>query len=276
MSEIKNHPFHLVNPSPWPLFVSFSAFAFSLGMVAYMHNWEAGFMRLLIGLALLLAGAFFWWSDVIAEGKYDHAHTPEVQNGLKKGMLVFIVSELFFFATFFGAFFYLWISPVNIFEDLWIFKPGVWPAEGIKTLSAWNLPLLNTIILLLSGTTVTWAHHAIKENKTREVTTALMLTVFLGVLFSLIQGYEYHHAGFGLKGEGYQAFYTTIFYMCTGFHGLHVILGTIFLTVCLIRNVRGSLTKDNHLSLEFAAWYWHFVDAVWIFLFIFLYWLAGN
>jgi cytochrome c oxidase subunit 3 len=276
MSEIKNHPFHLVNPSPWPLFASFSAFLFAIGMVAYMHNWEAGFLRLLVGIAFLLAGAFFWWSDVISEGKYDRAHTPEVQHGLKKGMIFFIISEGFFFATFFAAFFYLWINPVKIFEDIWIFKPGKWIPDGITPLSAWDLPLLNTIILLLSGTTATWAHYAIKKNKIRDVTTALLCTIFLGILFSLIQAYEYHHAGFGLKAEGYQAFYTTIFYMCTGFHGLHVILGTIFLIVCLIRNIRGSLSSENHLSLEFAAWYWHFVDAVWIFLFIFLYWLGGK
>ena len=276
MSEIKNHPFHLVNPSPWPLFVSFSAFIFAIGMVAYMHHWEAGLLRLLVGLAFLLAGAFFWWSDVISEGKYDHAHTNEVQLGLKKGMIVFIISEGFFFATFFAAFFSLWISPVNIFEDLWIFKPGKWIPDGIVPLSAWDLPLLNTIILLLSSTTVTWAHYAIQKNKIRDVTKALACTVSLGILFSILQAYEYHHAGFSLKAEGYQASYTTIFYMCTGFHGLHVILGTIFLSVCLIRNIRGTLNSKHHLSLEFASWYWHFVDAVWIFLFVFLYWLGGK
>jgi cytochrome c oxidase subunit 3 len=273
---MKNHPFHLVNPSPWPLFASFSAFVFALGMVALMHDWHAGFVRMLAGAFLLVGGAFFWWVDVISEAKYDKAHTHEVQVGLKKGMLVFIGSELFFFATFFGGFFYLWASPVHVLQDALTMKPGVWPPDGINTLSPWSLPFLNTIILLLSGTTVTWAHHAIKENKVREVTTALACTVFLGILFSSIQAYEYHHAGFGLRSEGYHAFYTSIFYMLTGFHGLHVIIGTIFLIVCLVRNMRGSLTKNNHIALDCAAWYWHFVDAVWIFLFVFLYWLAGK
>jgi cytochrome c oxidase subunit 3 len=272
----QNHAFHLVNPSPWPIFVSFSAFIFAIGMVSFMHDWGSGFMKLLAGLFLIIGGAFFWWADVIAEAKYDKAHTSEVQEGLKKGMLIFIGTELFFFATFFGAFFYLWASPVNqIVDNVWEAIPGLWPPKGLQTVGPWGLPLLNTIILLLSGTTVTWAHSSIKENNIRDVTKALGCTVFLGILFSVIQAYEYFHAGFGMKEEGYKAFYSGIFYMCTGFHGLHVIIGTIFLIVCLVRSMRGSLTANNHLGLEFAAWYWHFVDAVWIFLFIFLYWFAS-
>ena len=276
MSENKNHPFHLVNPSPWPLLSSFAAFVFAIAMVSFMHGWTAWPFKLFIGFALILSVMFFWWSDVIHEAKYDHAHNPVVQDGLKKGMKVFLVSEAVLFATFFAAFFYLWISPVKIFESMWVFKPGVWPAEGIKTLSAWNLPLLNTIILLLSGTSLTWAHHAVIKGKTKEVTYGLAITVLLGILFSAIQFFEYHHAGFGLKEEGYKSVYATLFYICTGFHGIHVIIGTVFLAICLIRNLRGSLKKSNHLGFEFAAWYWHFVDVVWIFLFIFMYVLAGK
>lgn len=273
---MKNHPYHLVDPSPWPIATSFSAFVFALGLVSAMHHWQFGMLKLLGGFLLLAGSSFFWWIDVISEGKYDRAHTTEVQNGLKLGMKLFIGSELFIFATFFGAFFYLWIHPVHIIDTLFNLKPGLWPPQGLKTLDPWTLPLLNTVILLLSGVTVNWAHYAIKIGKTKEVTKALAITVILGVLFSIIQGYEYHHAGFGLKAEGYKAFYTTIFYMLTGFHGIHVIIGTLFLAICLIRNMRGSLTATNHLALDFAAWYWHFVDVVWIFLFIFLYWLAGN
>jgi cytochrome c oxidase subunit 3 len=274
--NVKNHPYHLVNPSPWPLFSSFAAFVFAIGIVSVIHDWNSAWIKFLVGLLFVIGGSFFWWSDVIGEAKYDKAHTPEVQEGLKKGMKVFILSELFFFATFFGGFFYLWAKPVPIISDgVWLGKPGVWLPEGIKAISPWDLPLLNTIILLLSSTTVAWAHHSIKENKIKDVTKALACTVFLGLLFTSIQAYEYYHASFPFKAEGYQAFYTGIFYMCTGFHGLHVIIGTIFLFICLIRNMRGSITKDNHLGLEFAAWYWHFVDVVWIFLFIFLYCLAG-
>ena len=276
MSGNKNHPFHLVNPSPWPIFASFSAFVFAIGMVSIMHNWQGAFIKLLVGLFLLVGGSFFWWVDVIFEGRHDHAHTPEVQSGLKKGMMIFIASELFFFAAFFGGFFYLWAKPVHVIQDLFVMKPGVWPPEGIKTLSPWTLPLLNTVILMLSGTTVSWAHYAIKQNKIKDVTTALSITVCLGIIFSIIQAYEYHHAGFGMRAEGYKAVYTSIFYILTGFHGLHVIVGTAFLIVCLVRNTRGSLTASNHIALDCAAWYWHFVDVVWIFLFIFLYWFAGN
>jgi len=272
-----NHPYHLVNPSPWPIFASFSAFTFAIGMVSFMHNWGTTYIILLISAFLLIGGAFFWWVDVISEAKYDKAHTYEVQEGLKKGMLIFICSELFFFATFFGAFFYLWAAPVHqIIDSVWDAIPGVWPPKGIQTIAPWGLPLLNTFILLLSSTTVAWAHFAIKENKIRDVVKALACTVALGVLFSIIQAYEYFHAGFGFKEEGYKAFYASIIYICTGFHRLHVIIGTMFLIVCLVRAMRGSLTKENHLGLEFASWYWHFVDVVWIFLFAFLYFFAAN
>lgn len=271
MSEEKNHPFHLVNPSPWPIFASFSTFIFALAMVSIMHNWHYAFFNLFVALSLIFSSMFFWWTDIINEGKYDQAHNKYVQNGLRTGMILFIGSELFFFAAFFGAFFYLRLAPVNIFTDIWTFTKGVWPAKGIQLLEAWNLPFLNTIILLLSGTTLAWADNAIIYGKKKEVTYGLTLTVLLGILFTLIQAYEYHHASFGFKAEGYQSFYTSLFYMCTGFHGLHVIIGTIFLLICLIRNLRGSLTKENHLSLQFASWYWHFVDVVWIFLFIFIY-----
>lgn len=273
-SHQKSHPYHLVNPSPWPLLTSFSAFAFAIGIVSYLHKWQNGFFALVISFIILCAMLFWWWSDVIYEAKTENSHNEVVQKGLKMGMILLIITETAFFAAFFGTFFYLWAWPVGIFEEFWSPKPGVWPPEGIQTLSPWSLPLLNTVILLLSGRTAAWAHHAVKEGKTREVTYGLVLTVILGILFSCIQFYEYHHAGFGLKEEGFKSFYVSLFYMLTGFHGLHVIIGTIFLIVCLIRNLRGSLKKTNHLALDFAVWYWEFVDIVWIGLFIFLYILA--
>lgn len=273
-SHEKSHPYHLVDPSPWPLLTSFSTFIFAIGIVSYLHKWQNGFFALIISFLILCSMLFWWWSDVIYEAKNDHAHNETVQKGLKIGMILLIITETAFFGAFFGAFFYLWSSPVNIFEDLWSFKNGVWPPEGINTLSPWSLPLLNTVILLLSGRTASWAHHAIKKGNIKEVTYGLGLTIILGILFSCIQFYEYHHAGFGLKEEGFKSFYTSLFYILTGFHGLHVIIGTVFLIICLIRNLRGSLKKTNHLSLDFAVWYWEFVDIVWIGLFIFLYILA--
>jgi cytochrome c oxidase subunit 3 len=276
VSGHKNHPYHLVDPSPWPILTSFSTFLFALGIISFLHHWKNGVFALLVSFIILCSMLFWWWSDVIFEAKNDGAHNHVVKKGLKIGMIFLILAEAMFFVAFFGAFFYLWWSPVNIFEDLWTFKKGVWPPEGIKTINAWNLPLLNTVILLLSARTAIWANSAAKEENAKEVTYGLFLTIILGILFSSIQFFEYHHAGFGLKEEGYKSFYTSLFYMLTGFHGLHVIIGTFFLIICLIRNLRGSLKKNNHLALDFAVWYWEFVDIVWIGLFIFLYVLASG
>jgi len=268
----QDHPFHLVNPSPWPFTASISLLAFVFGMAMAMHAKTGGVLLLILGLAGLLYTVFAWWSDVVKEARVDHAHTPAVSRGLRAGMALFIVSEVLFFAAFFWSFFSASTLPRLPLEDVWAIVPGIWPPQGIEPFDPWHLPLLNTLILLLSGTTVTWAHYAILKGKQADTVKALWYTVGLGVLFSALQAYEYSHAAFGFK----DGVYASNFYMATGFHGFHVMVGTIFLAVCLVRAQKGHFTPQKHLGFECAAWYWHFVDVVWLFLFVFVYGDMAN
>jgi cytochrome c oxidase subunit 3 len=224
-----------------------------------------------LGLAAIAATLFVWWRDVLHEGRVDKAHTAPVQHGLRFGMALFIISEVMFFVAFFWAYFGAAFFPIAPLTDTWAIAKGVWPPEGIITFDPFDLPFINTLILLLSGTTLTWAHHALLHGHMNDVIRGLKYTVILGVCFTLLQAYEYSHAAFGLADGKYAA----TFYLATGFHGLHVIIGTIFLAVMLARAKRGTLTKQNHLGFEFAAWYWHFVDVVWLFLFIGIYWFTS-
>lgn len=272
MAEHQDHPFHLVNPSPMPILTAFSAFTVAIGMALFMHEHQIGGPVMIAGILSLLSCVFFWWRDVIREGRVDKAHTAPVQHGLRFGMALFIVSEIMFFVAFFWAFFSSSIFPKLPLADTWAILAGAWPPEGIRPFDAWDLPFINTLILLLSGTTVTWAHHALIEKKNKEVVIGLLLTVLLGVTFTSLQAMEYAHAAFGFK----DGIYASTFYMATGFHGAHVIMGTIFLAVNLVRAMRGTLTPKGHLGFEFAAWYWHFVDAVWLFLFVWVYWWGGQ
>jgi len=273
MSGSQGHPFHLVNPSPMPILTAFSMMAFLVGGGLALHSDPAGFYVLAAGAIAIIICCFYWWRDVIREGMHDHAHTPVVQHGLRFGMALFIVSEVMFFFAFFWAFFNASLFPVLPLQDIWAMGTGPWPPTGIKPFNAWDLPFINTLILLLSGTTVTWAHHALLHNDNKNVIRALWCTVLLGFSFTCLQAFEYSHAAFGFK----DGVYATTFYLATGFHGLHVILGTTFLAVCLARAYKNQLTPQGHLGFEFAAWYWHFVDVVWLFLFICVYWWgAGN
>ena len=267
-----DHPFHLVNPSPWPLASSMSLLSLTLGAAMSMHGKPLGHLLLIAGIAAIVACAFFWWRDVVKEGMIDKAHTPAVSMGLRLGMGLFIASEVMFFVAFFWAFFSSAIFPHAPLTDTWGVAAGVWPPVGIQTFDPFDLPFLNTLILLLSGTTVTWAHHAILEGKRDDVITALWFTVILGLSFTSLQALEYSHAAFGLKGSIYAA----TFYMATGFHGIHVIIGTLFLAVCLARTYKNQFSPKQHLGFEFAAWYWHFVDVVWLFLFVFVYWWSAK
>lgn len=267
---MKAHQFHLVNPSIWPMFISFAALFACIGGVFFMHDKDLGKYLLPAGIFFIVFAMFFWWRDVIKEARIDKAHTVPVQTGLRMGMALFILSEIMFFFAFFFSFFYISFLPVDIFSGDWPIKAGIFPPEGIKTLDAWDVPFLNTLILLLSGTTVTWAHYALINKKHNELVRALKYTVLLGILFSCFQIYEYSHAlhnNFGFKGNVYGA----NFYMATGFHGFHVLVGTIFLAVCYFRAKKGHFSEKYHLGFEFAAWYWHFVDAVWLFLFASVY-----
>jgi cytochrome c oxidase subunit 3 len=285
------HDFHLVEPSPWPVVGSLGAFIMMLGAVFWLNRSYAGFGVMAgvpwifaIGVALVLYTMAGWWRDVVTESVVEGQHTPVVKLGLRYGMLLFIASEVMFFVGWFWAYFNFSLFPHDA-------SLSGWPPNGIVTLDPWHLPLLNTVILLTSGTTVTWAHHAIQTGDKKGAVQGLALTVLLGISFTCIQAYEYAHAPFtfGLNGAALAAFtdpahatlvagqgnlgaiYGSTFFMATGFHGFHVIVGTVFLTVCLVRAILGHFTPTRHFGFEAAAWYWHFVDVVWLFLFTSIY-----
>jgi heme/copper-type cytochrome/quinol oxidase subunit 3 len=252
------HPYHLVAPSPWPLVGSIAGGVMAIGAVLFMHHHDYGTAVLILGALLVLLTMFVWWRDVINEATFQGYHTPVVQIGLRFGMALFIASEVMFFAAFFWAFFTSSLFPVG----------GVWPPQGIHPFNPFEFPFLNTLILLLSGTTVTWAHHSLLEGNYKGLVQGLTVTVLLGISFTCVQVYEYSHAAFHFSG----GIYPSTFFMATGFHGFHVIIGTTFLAVCLWRAKRGDFTPTHHFGLEAAAWYWHFVDVVWLFLFVCIYW----
>jgi cytochrome c oxidase subunit 3 len=271
-----DHDYHLVNPSPWPAFGALSAFILAFGTVWYMHpdmfgGVSPGLTGSIIGLVMVVITMYFWWRDVVRESMGGD-HTPVVQLGLRYGMALFIASEVMFFAAFFWAFFdaSLYADEAQQFARV-AANGGQWPPAHIETFDPFHLPLMNTMILLLSGCTVTWAHHALREGKQKEVEQGLALTVILGVCFTALQAYEYGHAAFGFS----EGIYSSTFYMATGFHGFHVIVGTLFLAVCYLRARRGQFTSGKHFGFEAAAWYWHFVDVVWLFLFVCVYWWGG-
>ncbi|WDI33097.1 cytochrome c oxidase subunit 3 [Hyphococcus flavus] len=325
-AEVK-HDYHLVNPSPWPLVGSIAAAIMMIGAVTWMKSGggglylggiaqnEAGenvgkwvtlkgnwmFFVGLLGVLITMVG---WWRDVIKESLNGENTSVVVRLGLRYGMLLFIASEVMFFAAWFWAFFGAALFPgagdpviladgsqmastavdangeplpAFIGNDARVHATGgVWPPVGVEPLSAWGLPLINTLILLLSGTTVTWAHYAVQNNDQKGLIQGLLLTVILGAFFTALQAVEYyeaiHYDMFSFSGGG---IYGASFFMATGFHGLHVIIGTIFLIVCLFRAMAGHFTPERHFGFECAAWYWHFVDVVWLFLFAFIY-VLGN
>ncbi|MBI1208381.1 MAG: cytochrome c oxidase subunit 3 [Azospirillum sp.] len=264
------HPYHLVKPSIWPLTGAAAAGLLAVGALSYMHDgpkWLVlvGFLSVLLVMAL-------WWRDVIKESVKDKVHTPVVKIGLRYGMALFIASEVMFFAAFFWAFYNASLFPKVVPADstiaMAVNTAGAWPPPLVQTVDAFHLPFMMTVILLLSGVTVTWAHHALIEGHRVEAGRALGLTVLLGVMFTGFQAYEYAHAEFGFR----EGIYPSAFFMATGFHGFHVIIGTIFLTVCWWRTNQGHFSPKSHFGFEAAAWYWHFVDVVWLFLFCSIYW----
>ena len=301
-THVKHHDYHLVDPSPWPVLAAVSAFMTALGAIAWMrtHVDGSGVLGIkgpwlfAIGAVALVACAWSWWLDVIREAdKGDQ--TPVVQLSLRYGMILFIASEVMFFVAWFWAYFDSALFPAGVHELMnntghlvgltsrnEVYG-GHWPPAATETAASvpgffkhtfdpWGLPLVNTLILLTSGCTVTWAHHALLKNDRRGLVIGLVLTVLLGIAFTICQAIEYSHAGFSFAGHSYGS----TFFMATGFHGAHVIIGTIFLTVCLIRAINGAFTPKQHFGFEAAAWYWHFVDVVWLFLFACIYvWGAG-
>ena len=269
-AQAKKHDYHLVNPSPWPFVGSLSAFILAVGAVLYFH--DSGPWVMLIGLMGVLYTMVSWWRDVIIEANSGD-HTPVVQLHHRYGMILFIASEVMFFVAWFWAYFDASLYPGEAIQfSRTELTGGHWPPDGIETFDPWHLPLINTLILLTSGTTVTWAHHALLEDNREELKWGLILTVGLGALFTVFQVYEYQHAAFGFSGHIYGA----TFFMATGFHGFHVIVGTIFLLVCLLRAINGGFTPNQHFGFEAAAWYWHFVDVVWLFLFVVIYIIGAG
>ncbi len=268
MAGKQTHPYHIVDPSPMPFLSTMAISLLAVGALMFMHEVSYGGAVLSGGFFAVLLCMWHWWKDVVREANSGKFYTAAVQHGLRVGMALFILSEVMFFFAFFFSFFKSALLPVDILDGVWPVASGMWPPEGVETFDPFDLPLLNTLVLLLSGTTVTWAHHALLENNRKDFQTGLLLTVLLGILFSCTQAYEYHHAAFGFK----DGVYASNFYMATGFHGFHVMVGTLFLAVCYFRGLKGHFTPENHLGFEFAAWYWHFVDVVWLFLFICVYW----
>jgi cytochrome c oxidase subunit 3 len=289
-SEV-HHDYHLVDPSPWPIVGSIAAFTMLAGAVLWMNKDYAAFAPLngqpwifAAGFALLIFMFVGWWRDVIQESVVKGNHTPVVKLHLRFGMVLFIASEVMFFVAWFWAYFNSAFFPHDV-------SIGQWPPAGIVTLDPWHFPILNTLILLTSATTVTWAHHALQHGDNKGTMQGLIITILLGMSFTGLQAYEYTHAPFtfGFNGAALVPFtdpahaslatgvgnlgaiYGSTFFMATGFHGFHVIVGTIFLIVCLFRAMQGQFTPERHFGFEAAAWYWHFVDVVWLFLFAWIY-----
>nr|YP_010995001.1 cytochrome c oxidase subunit III [Molipteryx fuliginosa]WOZ14009.1 cytochrome c oxidase subunit 3 [Molipteryx fuliginosa] len=254
-----NHPYHLVNYSPWPLTGSIGAMTVTSGMVLWFHKNELYLFQL--GTFILLLTMYQWWRDIVRESSFQGKHTLKVTEGLKLGMILFIVSEVLFFISLFWSFFHSSLAPT-------IELGMIWPPKGIKTFDPLGIPLLNTTILLCSGITITWAHHSLMNNLYYQTSKALSLTIILGVYFTMMQAYEYLEASFCIS----DSIYGSSFFMATGFHGIHVIIGTMFLTICLMRHFMHHFSKNHHFGFEAATWYWHFVDVVWLFLYISIYW----
>lgn len=281
MAHAKNHDYHILPPSVWPFLGAVGAFIMAFGLVLWISpqiDTSTPLMAVfghqpwvfMIGVLVVFYTMFGWFSDMVKEGQTGD-HTPVVRIGLRYGMLFFITSEAMFFVAWFWAFFKARLYPMTEGSP-WV--DGTWPPAGIETFDPWHLPLMNTLILLLSGCAVTWAHHAIAhENNRKDLIQGLTIGVLLGVIFTFLQAYEYSHASFGFATniDGEPSLYGGVFFMATGFHGFHVIMGTIMLFVCLMRARAGHFTQEQHVGFEAAAWYWHFVDVVWLFLFFVIY-----
>ena len=258
----QQHPFHSVTLSPRPILTAFSVLSLILSTILYLHFPEKnGLIKMFISFLLISFRLFRWFSDIITESTFEGNHTLAVQKGLRQGMISFIVSEIMSLFGFFWAFFHSALIPS-------IFIGAIWPPLGIEILDPWGLPFLNTLILLSSGVSITWAHRAMLAGLYIDVLFGLEITISLGILFTSLQLYEYIMAPFAINS----GIYGSIFYLATGSHGFHAIVGTIFSCVCLIRQYKFHFMRDHHFGFEAAAWYWHSADVVWSFLFTTIYW----
>ena len=258
MSNKINHPYHIVDESPWPIYGSLRGIYLTTGFISWFHN--ADLTILLVGGISLIIIIYQWWRDISREGTILGLHTSIVELGLRSGIILFIVSEVFFFVRFFWAYFHGRLRPA-------LEVGGVWPYPGIQTFSPIGVPLLNTLVLISSGIRVTWSHHALIKGELNEAFYGLLITCGLGVYFTFLQGLEYYEAPFRFS----DGIYGSTFFIATGFHGIHVIIGTIFLIVCLKRIRNLEFSKSHHFGFEAACWYWHFVDVVWLFLYLAIY-----
>jgi cytochrome c oxidase subunit 3 len=258
------HPFHLVDPSPWPLSISLAALFTTFGGVLYIHGYKSGFELLSLGFFLMICVLSLWWRDVVREATYEGHHTSYVQRGLRIGISLFIVSEVIFFFAFFWAYFYLSLPILSV--------GGYWPPLGIDPIKPWGLPFLNTLLLLSSGFTLTWAQHILVAGGKKQSLAALGCTLVLALIFISVQVFEYKTASFSISDGAYGS----LFYIITGFHGFHVLIGTVFLGVCALRLYINHFSRTHHVGMEAAAWYWHFVDIVWLFVFICIYWWPAK
>nr|AKK32549.1 cytochrome c oxidase subunit III [Stenopirates sp. PJ-2015] len=257
-----NHPYHLVDYSPWPLMSSIAGMTLTSGMILWFHMKNMNLFYL--GFIIMILSMIQWWRDITREGTFQGKHTIKVSMGLKMGMILFIMSEIFFFLSFFWSFFHSSLSP-NI-------ELGMqWPPLQINTFNPMHIPLLNTMILLSSGMTITWSHHSLLNSKFNQTYMSLLMTIILGIYFTILQGYEYMESSFTMS----DSIYGSTFFMATGFHGLHVIIGTLFLIVTLMRHKMMHFSNKHHFGFEAATWYWHFVDVVWLFLYISIYWWSN-
>nr|UBD07296.1 cytochrome c oxidase subunit III [Synapturanus sp. INPA-H29574] len=255
----QTHAYHMINPSPWPLTGASATLLLTSGLATWFHSKSLSLM--LIGLVLTLLTMIQWWRDVVREGSFQGHHTPVVQKGLRYGMILFITSEVFFFMGFFWAFYNASLSPTPEVGE-------AWPPSGITPLNPFEIPLLNTVVLLASGVSITTAHHSIMQKNLKTATQTLTMTILLGLYFTMLQAMEYYEASFTIA----DSIYGSTFFVATGFHGLHVIIGSIFLFTCLMRLTLLHFTSQHHFGFEAAAWYWHFVDVVWLFLYVSIYW----
>nr|ANZ03377.1 cytochrome c oxidase subunit III [Pleuropoma jana] len=255
-------PFHLVGESPWPILASGGALFLVIGLISWFYGMD--YALLMYGIGFLFVISFLWWRDVVRESTFQGYHTFKVVTGLRLGMILFIISEVCFFFAFFWAFYHSMLSP-NIEVG------SVWPPIGVNVINPFSVPLLNTSVLLTSGISITWAHHSLLIGDRYGILYSLFITIILGVYFTVLQLDEYVEASFGINDN----VYGSTFFVSTGFHGLHVMIGTTFLVICLLRVFNCHFSKFHHFGFEAAAWYWHFVDVVWLLLYLSIYWLGS-
>jgi len=264
VKQNEQHPFHLVDPSPWPMMTSLSMLSLVMSFVMYFH-YKMCYHHALLSLFIFCFYLCRWFSDIIVESTFEGHHTSKVRQGIRLGMCLFIISEIMFFFSFFWGFFHCSLSPS-------IAIGCMWPPKDILALDPWGLPLWNTVILLSSGVTITCAHRGILSGERGVTNNGILATILYGAIFTVVQGYEYNVAPFSIN----DSIFGSLFFVLTGFHGTHVLIGTIFLIVCFRRQIKYHFTRRHHVGFECAIWYWHFVDIVWLFLFAVIYIWGGS